>query len=205
MEKTSQYWYTSLCSEMKKVRPYKLKRRAESQAETRRRIVEAAVDLHGAVGPASTTISMIAEKAGVQRHTLYSHFPDERSILMACSGHVMERDPLPDAEAWRALKTPAERLSAGLSAIYGWFARNAEVMSSVLRDAEGYEPVRDIVQLRMGPTVARYGEVLGAGLKAKQRAMLTLALSFATWRTLTRDAGMKRADAVKAMVGAIVG
>ena len=74
-------------------RTYTLKRRAEGQADTRRRIVEAAIDLHGTVGPARTTVSMIAERAGVQRHTLYAHFPDERAMLLACSGHSLALDP----------------------------------------------------------------------------------------------------------------
>jgi AcrR family transcriptional regulator len=146
---------------------------------------------------------MIAERAGVQRHTFYAHFPDVRSVLMACSGHVMERDPLPDATPWRALKTPTERLSVGLGAIYEWFGRNADVIGCALRDAEHYEPVREIMTLRMGPALAAYHEVLGAKLSAKQRAMLTLALSFHTWRTLTREAGLKHAAAVAAMVQAI--
>jgi AcrR family transcriptional regulator len=184
-------------------RNYTLRRRAESQAETRQRIVEAAVDLHGTVGPADTTISMIAERAGVQRHTFYAHFPDERSVLMACSGHVMERDPLPDAEPWRTLKTPEERLSVGLRAIYDWFGRNADVIGCALRDAEHHEAVREIMTLRMGPALAAYHEVLGAKLSARQRAMLTLALSFHTWRTLTRESGLKHAAAVAAMVQAI--
>src|SRR6185295_18882191 len=128
-------------------RTYTLKRRAEQQAETHRRIVEAAVELHGTVGPANTTVSMIAERAGVQRHTFYAHFPDERSMLMACSGHVMARDPLPDAEPWRALKTPAERLGVGLRAIYDWFERNGDVIGSALRDAEQHELVREITTL----------------------------------------------------------
>src|SRR6478609_6580060 len=90
-------------------RTYTLKRRAEQQAETRRRIVEAAVELHGRVGPAATTVSMVAERAGVQRHTFYAHFPDERSLLMACSGLAMERDPAPDAGPWRSIAEPKER------------------------------------------------------------------------------------------------
>src|SRR6187551_1537752 len=85
-------------------RTYTLKRRAEQQAETRQRLVEAAVDLHGTVGPARTTFSMVAERAGVQRHTLYAHFPDERSLLMACSALTIERDPPPAAEAWHAIE-----------------------------------------------------------------------------------------------------
>jgi AcrR family transcriptional regulator len=163
-------------------RHYTLKRRAESQAETRQRIVDAAIDLHGSIGPANTTISMIAEKAGVQRHTLYSHFPDERSMLMACSGHSLELDPLPDAAPWRAIADPAERL---------------------LRDAEHHALVREISDLRYGPGIASWHDVLGAKLKAKQRAMLVLALSFHTWRTLTREGEMKQTDAVAAMVKAV--
>ena len=95
-------------------RTYTLKRRAEQQAETRRKIVKAAVDLHSSIGPALTTISMVADRAGVQRHTLYAHFPDERSLFLACSGLAFERDPLPDAEAWRAIKDQRERLRVGL-------------------------------------------------------------------------------------------
>src|SRR3954447_6211134 len=102
-------------------RTYTLKRRAEQQAETRRKIVEAAVDLHTSIGPAATTVSMVAERAGVQRHTFYAHFPDERSLLMACSGLALERDPLPDAAPWRSIDDRRERLRTGLSAVYSWY------------------------------------------------------------------------------------
>src|SRR5437868_9831541 len=117
-------------------RSYTLKRRAEQQADTRRRIVEAAIDLHGSVGPALTTFSMVAERAGVQRHTLYAHFPDERSLFLACSGHAYERDPFPDAETWRPIGDRGERLRTGLASIYEWYERNAELTACVLRDAE---------------------------------------------------------------------
>src|SRR5215510_8703283 len=107
-------------------RSYNLKKRAEQQADTRLRIVEAAVELHGTVGPAATTVSMVAERAGVQRHTFYAHFPDERSLFMACSGLALERDPLPDAAAWRDIGDGHERLRSGLTALYGWYERNAD-------------------------------------------------------------------------------
>src|SRR6185436_3127631 len=106
-------------------RTYTLKRRAEQQADTRRRIVEAAVDLHSSVGPALTTLSMVAERAGVQRHTLYAHFPDERALFLACSGLVMERDPMPDASPWRTIADRHERLRTGLTEVYAWYERNA--------------------------------------------------------------------------------
>jgi AcrR family transcriptional regulator len=184
-------------------RTYTLKKRARSQAATRQRIVEAAVDLHGSVGPALTTFSMVAERAGVQRHTLYAHFPDERSLHMACSGLTLERDPLPDAALWRTMKDGHERLRAGLAALYGWYQRNAELAACVLRDAEYHQPTRDIVELRMQPFMTGYAEVLGEKLNHKQRAALQVALSFFTWRTLVREGGLKQAAAVEVMVRAI--
>lgn len=180
-------------------RSYTLKKRAEQQADTRRRIVEAAIALHGSVGPALTTFSMIAERAGVQRHTLYAHFPDERSMNVACSGLAMERDPLPDADAWRAISDTGQRLRAGLSALYRWYERNAALTACVLRDAEHHALTREIAEMRMGPIMAHYGEVLGAGLIAKQRALLPLAMSFYTWRSLTGDGGMTTEAAADAM------
>jgi AcrR family transcriptional regulator len=183
-------------------RTYTLKKRADSQAETRRRIVEAAVELHGTIGPARTTFSMVAGRAGVQRHTLYAHFPDERSLTMACSALAMERDPLPDAAPWRAIEDRRERLRTGLAAIHAWYERNAQLVGCVLRDAE-YDPlIQEIAGLRMGPYLTAYHDVLGAKLTMKQRAVLHLALSFHTWRTLT-EAGLKRAGAVRVLVQAI--
>lgn len=184
-------------------RTYTLKRRAEQQAETRRKIVKAAVDLHSSIGPALTTISMVADRAGVQRHTLYAHFPDERSLFLACSGLAFERDPLPDAEAWRAIKDQRERLRVGLSAVYGWYQRNADMAACLLRDAEYHVLTKEMITLRFGPDMAAYHEVLGTKMGAKQRAMLGLALSFFTWRTLVRESGLKQGAAVDAMVQAI--
>src|SRR5262249_1501488 len=172
-------------------------------AETRRRIIEAAIALHGTIGPANTTFSQIAERAGVQRHTLYAHFPNERAMDMACSALAFERSPPPDAEPWRAIADRGERLRAGLSAIYDWYARNAHPPASVLRDAEHHALTREIMQLRFGPSMQAYGKVLGAGLDAGQRALLQVALSFHTWRTLAGDGGLAPDAAVDAMVRAV--
>jgi AcrR family transcriptional regulator len=184
-------------------RTYTLKRRAEQQAQTRQRIVEAAVDLHSTVGPAATSLSMIADKAGVQRHTLYAHFPDERSLSLACSGLATDRDPPPDAAPWRDIADKRERLRTGLTAIYAWFERNERLIACVLRDAEHHALTKEVTELRMGPYFAAFHEVLGAKFSAKQRAVLALALSFYTWRTLVRDGGLKQSAAVAAMVHAI--
>jgi len=184
-------------------RPYTLGRRAEQQEITRRRIVEAAVELHSSLGPGRTPISMVADRAGVQRHTLYAHFPDERSLYLACSGLAFERDPLPGAEAWHAIKSPRERLRVGLRAIYGWYERNAGLVACALRDAEYHALTREIAALKYGPQMTTYYEVLGKTLTKRQRPILCLALSFFTWRTLVLETGLKQEAAVLAMVQAI--
>ncbi|WP_198369665.1 TetR/AcrR family transcriptional regulator [Roseomonas rosulenta] len=186
-------------------RTYTLKRRAEKQAGTRQRIVEAAVDLHSTIGPAFTTLSMVAERAGVQRHTLYAHFPDERSLALACSALSLDRDPLPEAEAWRGFEDRGARLRAGIGAVYAWFGRNADLAGCVLRDAESHALTREIMALRFGPTVAAWHAVLGEGLDPPQRAMLHLALGYFTWRALVREAGLAEDAAVAAMARAVLG
>jgi AcrR family transcriptional regulator len=148
---------------------------------------------------------MLADRAGVQRHTLYAHFPDERSLYMACSGLVEERDPLPDAAPWRGIADRREHLTTGLRAVYDWYGRNAALLACVLRDAEHHALTREISTIRFAPHMADYREVLGAKLSVKQRAMLHLALSFFTWRTLVRDGGLTQGAAIAAMVQAVDG
>jgi len=184
-------------------RPYNQSRRAERTAETRRRIVQAAVDLHGTIGPARTSLSMIAERAGVQRHTLYAHFPDERAMAMACSGHEFERDPPPAAEAWRAHAPGPDRLRAGIAAIHQWYARNPRLLACVLRDAEHHAVTREVSELRFGPVVGGWHAVLGEGLAPAQRAMLHLMLGFPAWRALAQEAGLDAGEAVALAVRAI--
>lgn len=184
-------------------RTYTLKRRAEQQAATRRRIVEAAVDLHGTVGPASTTLSMVAERAGVQRHTLYAHFPDERSLYLACSALTLARDPLPDAQEWRGIADRSRRLRTGLRAVWDWYGRNRDLAACVLRDAERHPLTREITVMRLGPPMAACAEVLGEALTPKQGAMLRLALSFFTWRTLVQESAIDDGAAVETMASAI--
>lgn len=185
------------------VRKYTLRKRAERLADTRRRIVEAAVELHGDIGPASTTLSMIAERAAVQRHTLYAHFPDERSLFLACSGLAMERDPLPDAASWANASSLHERLKHGLSALYGWYARNESLAACVLRDAEHHALTREITELRFGPSMTAYRQVLGAGLSPRQQALLAVALNFHTWRALAREANLSPTAAADVIADAV--
>lgn len=186
-----------------KSRRYTMKRRAAQQAETRCRIAQAALELHSTVGPALTTVTMIADRAGVQRHTFYSHFPDERSLFRACSALSLERDPLPDASSWYAIEHAEDRRRQGLDAIYGWYDRNDSLTGCVLRDAQYHAMTRETADISFGPSFASYEEVLGKGLGRPQRAALKLAISYFTWRTLVRDGELEQRLAVEIMLRAI--
>lgn len=184
-------------------RNYTLKKRAEQQAQTRQRIVEAAFDLHGSVGPAQTTLSMIAEKAGVQRHTLYAHFKDERSLFEACSGLHLEREPLPEIDAWRRINDLDQRLRVSLSELYGWYGRNAGVVGAVLRDAQVHDLTRETVAVTITPYMNECRDVLAETLTKQQSAILALALSFHTWQTLVQEQGLQSTEAAEVMARAI--
>jgi AcrR family transcriptional regulator len=126
-------------------RKYELKRRAKRQEETRRRIVEAAVALHQTVGGAGATISAIAAGAGVERPTVYRHFPDERSLLSACTGHYLGINPPPDPAPWQEIADPSERLQVALTVIYAYHRRTEQMMEHAFRDIEEMPVLREVM------------------------------------------------------------
>jgi AcrR family transcriptional regulator len=186
-------------------RKYELRRRAEGMQETRRRITEAAVELHGTVGPARTTVSAVAERAGVQRHTLYRHFPDEDALLAACSHRWAELNPLPDQQLWRAIDDPAERLETGLGELYGWYEQTEPMLVNLYRDA----PLVEAVATQMRPLRAYVEEAAGtlaSGWPSRRKvlkAAVRHAVDFHTWRSLAGAGNVSRAQAVELM-GAMV-
>jgi AcrR family transcriptional regulator len=171
-------------------RKYDLGRRAETQAETRRRITEAAVELHSTVGPAKTTISAIAERAGVQRLTVYRHFPEERELFAACGAHWRAQNPPPDPAAWARIEDPKERLLTALTEIYGWYRENAGMIGNTERDAPELPALAEIADASAYLDPVR--EMLGP---PEARAAIGHALAFSTWRSLAREQGLSDADA----------
>jgi AcrR family transcriptional regulator len=179
-----------------KSRNYRLGRRAALQEATRRRIVEAAVELHCTLGPARTTVSQIAERAGVQRHTYYAHFPDERSLFLACSALALERGPLPDFEQLLAIPPGRDRVRRGLELVFAWYADNEDHAACVIRDSETHALTREMVELRIAPAFTRVAELIGDGLGERARSLLQLALDFACWRTLKASCDVRQAAAL---------
>lgn len=183
-------------------------RRAARRAATRRRIVEAAVELHTTVGVAATTISAIARRAGVQRHTVYAHFPDDRVLLEACTALWEERNPPPDVGAWLRVADPGARLRTALDELYGYWERSGRDLAAVFSGAEADPALAPLLARRdawfeaMAAALAR-----GWGARGRRRARLLAALRHAvrldTWRSLTGDGAIPRADAV-AMMAALV-
>src|ERR1700712_230865 len=115
-------------------RPYRMKRRAELEELTRRRITESAVALHGTLGPSRTSISAVAEHAGVRRSTVYRHFPDEAALFDACSAHWTAANPPPDLAAWAAIDDPDERLREALAEFYAYYGRTQQMLDNLIRD-----------------------------------------------------------------------
>lgn len=169
-------------------RAYTLRKRADRVARTRQRIVDAAVELHTTLGPAKTSVSAIAERAGVQRHTVYAHFPDTHSLFAACSAHWASLHPFPEVE-------PLEELGEALDAIYAWYASVEGDLALFARDAEAIDVDEAHVRL-----IAGLRRRLGRGRSRPARAAIGHALEFETWRSLVRRQGLSRRRAVDLMV-----
>jgi AcrR family transcriptional regulator len=188
-------------------RHYEKRARAEQERETRRRIIEAAIDLHGTVGPARTTISGIADRAGVRRATVYRHFPDERALFLGCSSEWRERNPVPDPATWAAIADPAARLEAALDAIYAWYEQAEPMLTALLRDIEAMPIIAELQSGRLAYLAAvEDGLAAGWGRRGKAatrlRATIGVAIDFFTWRTLDQR-GLDRGEATAVMSSAV--
>jgi AcrR family transcriptional regulator len=184
-------------------RKYELKKRAAEMAETHLRITEAAIELHGTVGPARTTLSAVAKRAGVERRTLYRHFPTEADLFAACSTHYFTANPFPDPDNWRAIRDPQQRLERALNELYAYYERTEPMLSNALRDAELVDFARDAVA-PLHAFVDEAADILTIGRRARGRRRQLLggavrhALAFSTWRSLSTN-GIMRAEAATLM------
>jgi AcrR family transcriptional regulator len=194
----------------KKRRPYHKRKRAETEEETRRRITEAAVELHGTVGPALTTVTEVAERAGVSRMTVYNHFPTDADLFRACSSHWERRNPFPDPASWPEHADPTERVTKALEELYDWYDRTQGMLEKVLRDA----PVVPALGQMMEGTWGGYmHDVVGAlsrgwavrpDAEVRLRAALRLVADFGTWRLLS-EAGLTGPSAARLAARMVTG
>ena len=186
-------------------RRYRQTRRAEASAETRRRIVDAAIQLHTTVGPAKTTISAIAEGAGVERLTVYRHFPHKEELFRACVTHGWERFPPPDHRAWSRIAEPEERLRTALTELYAYYGAVGNALTTIVRD---FPRVPTLAALN-APYLARWEEmrdVLARGWNRRGRgreaflAAIAHSLDLSTWDSLVRRQGLSEANTVELLI-----
>lgn len=186
-------------------RKYEQKLRAERQEETRRRITEATAALHQEIGPAQTTISAVAERAGVERLTVYRHFPSERELIYACQQHFRAQHPSPDPATWADIEDPALRLTEALTAFYAYYSETEAMTANVLHDAPLMPTLRDVLSGRAAYFSATQEQLAsGWDTPAELRELLLAAvghaLDFDTWRSLVRRQGLTNEQAVVLMV-----
>jgi AcrR family transcriptional regulator len=188
-------------------RPYRKRQRAADEERTRRRITEATVALHETVGPVRTTVKAVAERAGVQRATVYRHFADETALYAACQAHWLERHGPPDAAPWGAIADPEERTRTALPALYRFYREGEGMIANLYRD----EPHVETLQRMLPPMRAQLdaiGDLLLKGRPQRGRrrtrvaAALGHAVDFEAWRSLARR-GLADDEIVELMVGLV--
>jgi AcrR family transcriptional regulator len=193
-------------------RPYRMKRRAESQQQTRQRITESAAELHGTLGPSRTSMSAVAAHAGVRRSTLYRHFPDEAALFDACSAHWAAANPPPDLLAWSIVEDPDQRLTAALGELYAYYRRTEAMLENLFRDEVTVPIVRERFAAFRGYFAAARetlmnGRRLRGAAKLRTQAAVGHAIAFSTWKSLVREQALDDDAAVelmRALVGAAV-
>jgi AcrR family transcriptional regulator len=188
-------------------RQYRLKARGDQQNATRLRIIQAAAALHDELGPARTTVSEVARRAGVQRLTVYNHFPDETAFFEACGAHWMAEHPLPDMPATFADAGATEGLLQVLTGLYGWYRENKASNEHMQRDRLLLPALDAVMSIRMDRQMASVADMLAARFMGAEhplqvRAAVGLALDFWTWRRLSHE-GMTDAGAAAVMANAV--
>ncbi len=176
-------------------------------ADTRRRITRATVELHQTLGPARTSVSEIARRAGVDRVTVYRHFPDDEALFAACSTDFRARNPLPDITRWSKLADPRQRLRRGLRDLYSYYEQTEPMLAHVIRDAEHMPALRAVGAPRR-QWLARAEEQLAQGWQGNARQIrhaIAIALDFHTWQTLTHQRGLSRNQAIRLMLAMVDG
>jgi AcrR family transcriptional regulator len=187
-----------------KKRPYKMKRRAELEAQTKQRITESAVELHGSLGPARTSMKAVAEHAGVPRSTVYRHFADEEELFGACSAHWGAENPPPEVSLWAGIEDPDHRLETALEELYAYYRRAGGMLDKLLRD-EDQVPIVAKLFAPYHQLMETIAEILmrGRGLRGKARertrAAIAHAIAFRTWQQLTEEGELGDAEAAELM------
>jgi AcrR family transcriptional regulator len=184
-------------------RKYDMTRRASSVAQTRRRIVDATLELHGEQGIAATSWDDIAARAGVGVGTVYRHFPSLDELIPACGEITRHVVALPDpqgvASLFDGVDAPVERIERLVREAFAIYERGAPQLRAIRSEPDVH------------PNVAEAGEEVEAALTAlvdaavapskitpAERALVRAMIDLGTWQAL-HDQGLGPAEAVDAV------
>jgi len=186
-------------------RTYQKTKRADDEWRTRKRIVDAAEYLHATLGPAHTTVSAVAGRAGVTRATVYRHFATEESLFLACSRQWLSRQRLPKPDVWGTIEDPIERLRTGLLDIYHFYRGGEQMMAHIHHDVD---VVPAVVVAARHSREQLWLETLLAPQPSRRktvRAAVAHATAFTTWQSLCGAQGLSHRSAVELMVAMVEG
>jgi AcrR family transcriptional regulator len=191
-------------------RPYRMKRRAELEEQTRLRITESAVALHEELGPAHTPISAVAERAGVRRSTVYRHFPDEESLFVACTSHWFAGHIPPDPGPWSGVEDPDARLRQALRELYAYYRSTGRMLEHSLRDATISPLVAQFIgayhaYVKAATDILMAGRPERGRARRRARAAIAHTLAFHTWHSLALEQGLGDAEAADLACRLVVG
>jgi AcrR family transcriptional regulator len=189
-------------------RMYRMQRRADSQEQTRLRITQSAVELHGTVGPSRTSISAVAALAGVRRSTVYRHFPDEAALFDACSAHWRATNPPPDLGGWAAINDPDKRLRTALHELHAFYERTELMYDNLYRDETTMAIVRERfagfrAYLAAAQDTLMAGRRIRGARRRRTQSALGHAIAFSTWKSLVREQGLSAAEAARVLEGLV--
>lgn len=144
--------------------------------------------LHEELGPRNTSISAIAERAGVQRLTVYRHFPDESAVFQACTAHWLSLNPPPDPADWAQTSDPVDRFKSAVGAFYDYYSRTRKMWAGSYRDVGDVPalqaPMAEVAAFMRGiadDLVAAFG---GEGDTDRLSPTVRHVLHFLTWSEL---------------------
>jgi AcrR family transcriptional regulator len=184
-------------------------KRAASVEETRRRIVDATLDLHTSQGILATSWEDIARRADVAPATVYRHFPTLDELLPACGEQSMQQLALPSdeqiAERFRGTRSRRERLRRLIEELFGLYERGGHVLHAVRRERALLAPLqRDHEEIEQRLDALTAAALEPSELGEQEIAVVRALTDYDAWAAL-RARGITGPDAVDVVAGLLEG
>ncbi len=143
-------------------RKYELGRRASQRAETRRRIVAAAMELYQEQGVSATTMLDVARRADVAPGTVANHFGSAADLAIEVSGEILGELRMPSPALFDGVVGLRSRVELLVRELSAFFARSEPWWRASEREGRGvtfwaeaearyYQELDALVRAALGP------------------------------------------------------